>query len=214
MAQWTPGKNETYNMQIVQNAIIDLYNTIEGTKFVPNIQIEKITTRAVMQKTEACQMIFHFINTKKIYPQDPHIDYNWKAFEDQKENKIKPSIMFLPLSDDGYIVNVWCRSNDSKLTIKNDERNNDHIYLPYKLIVPKGQVAFLHGDIIHGGGIAPSGERCHGFLYHPSHEKYRGNMPIDHSGENKLLSQTCKIPYSDCKNLGIKPYENILKKQY
>ena len=33
-----------------------LYNTIEGTKFVPNIQIEKITTRAKMQKPEACEM--------------------------------------------------------------------------------------------------------------------------------------------------------------
>ena len=39
-------------------------------------------------------------------------------------------------------------------------------------------------------------------------------MPIDNFGENKLLSQTCKIPYSDCKKLGINPCENILKRQY
>ena len=92
-----------------------------------------------MLKDETCDMIFHFMHTKYVDPQEAHIDFKWDAFKGRNVRVIIPTIMFLPLTDDGYVVNVWIRGNKSPLMITNDEWDDEQIYLPYKLIVPKGK---------------------------------------------------------------------------
>ena len=146
-------------------------------------------------------MIFHFLNTKLVDPQDAHIDYKWEAFKERNEKMIRPTIIFISLTDDGYVVNVWSRGNKSKINMTNDEQVDEQIYLPYKLIVPKGQIAFLDGEIIHGGGIEPSEKRCHGYLFNPKDFSHKGNTRMDDNEKVIWLYETCKVPYTDYKKL-------------
>ena len=77
------------------------------------------------------------------------------------------------------------------------ERKDETVYLPHKLIVPKGQVKFLEGDIIHGGGNAPSGMRCHGFLFNPADIQNKQNTLLKDTESGEMLDNSCVTSYSD-----------------
>ena len=139
----------------------------------------------------------NFLNTTKVLPQSPHVDYQWKWMDDNADGEMKPSIMFLPLTEDGLMVNVWLRNPKSPSLITKFNKSESNLYLPYKLFLKKGEIAFLDGDVIHAGGLMPSGLRCHGYLYQSKHEKYQVNTFHERGKTNLDLNEECITPHRD-----------------
>ena len=104
------------------------------------------------------------METTKNQPQDPHIDYKWNDVHENERKDMKPIIAFAPLEDKGLMINLWLRDKDSPSKIKNTILIKKIIFFTHKLIVSKREIAFIDGDVIHGGGIIPSGKRCHVYM--------------------------------------------------
>ena len=107
------------------------------------------------------------METTKNRPQDPHIDYKWDTVHQQNRIDMKPVIAFAPLEVDGLMINVWLRDEKSVSKIETNCIHENTRFFPHKLILSLGQIAFIDGDVIHGGGITPSGKRCHMYMCSP-----------------------------------------------
>ena len=84
-------------------------------------------------------------------------------------------------------------------------------------MVKYGQIAFLDGDVIHGGGLTPSGKRCHVYMCSPLvydtklNEHYReGETPTPKSDmKNHLL-----IPLIDRSNYNKQWVQDKINSQF
>ena len=63
--------------------------------------------------------------------------------------------------------------------------------------VSQHPIAFLDGDVIHGGGLSPSGSRCHIYLCDTSTMGSRSNTFCQKEDENKSLVDVCRVPVED-----------------
>ena len=62
---------------------------------------------------------------------------------------------------------------------------------------------FLDRDVVHAGGIAPSGLRCHGFLYDTNDKDRKKNTHHTKDNRELYLNRQFMIPFTDNK-----PYDN------
>ena len=185
------------NQTIINHEIISSYNKIRKTNYLPSNNSNRVYTRCSSKQENECITTFHFMRTNIITPQYPHVDYDWEAFENVNEHKIFPTIMFIPLSKEGLMVNVWIKNDQSNTRIEKYENKEETKYLPHKLIVPYGKIVFLDGDVVHAGGIAPSGLRCHGFLYDREDENKKRNTHHIKVKPNWDLTRQCMMPFTD-----------------
>ena len=99
------------------------------------------------------------------------------------------------------MVNVWYRKPESPSILSKLHKDEPDLYLPFKLILKKVEIAFLDGDVVHAGGFMPSGLICHGFLFNTEHEKNKQNT-YHVPGNRKLdLMMDCLTPYCDFFNM-------------
>ena len=110
---------------------------------------------------------------------------------------MKPVIAFAPLEVDGLMINLWLRDENSSSKIETNCIDDNKRFFPYKLILSLGQIAFIDGDVIHGGGITPSGKRCHIYMCSPDVYADKKNTHF------KLDSNTAYT--NDLLHLNIKP---------
>ena len=185
------------NQTIINHEIISSYNKIRKTKYLPSNNSNRVYTRCSSKQENECITTFHFMRTKIITPQYPHVDYDWEAFENVNEHKIFPTIMFIPLSKEGLMVNVWIKNDQSNTWIEKYDKREEQTYIPHKVIVPFGKIVFLDGDVVHAGGIAPSGLRCHGFLYDREDENKKQNTHHIKGKPNSDLTCQCMMPFTD-----------------
>ena len=169
----------------------------KGTNFSTKYDNETTTTRTSTVDSNTYETKYHFLKTDGVNPQDPHIDYSWTSIRDCKDKIVKPMIACVPLTEEGSMINVWFPNITGKHVINQDEVDNTRLYFPYKLRVAKGEIAFLNGDVIHGGGLIPSGYRCHIYLCSTSTMGSRVNTYVKENTKNNQLFNICRIPIED-----------------
>ena len=156
MMEWEENKLPSYR-KTIDGTIVKLLSNVNRDKFVPRYASDKITTRQSNPDFNIYQTKYHFLKTLEAYAQDPHIDYKWTSIEECKDKIVKPKIALVSLSEDGLMINVWFQHCHGQHVIDNKGKNEKTLFLPYKLQVDQGKIAFLNGDVIHGGGLLPSG---------------------------------------------------------
>ena len=189
------------DFNVLENRFLKVFSSMRDNRTLINEYCQPVGTRSTKVKHNIVKMKFSILKTNNQgnpKPQAPHIDYQWKCFKDDNNSNnklIKPAIALWPIDDTGMIVNVWLddRSPHSKIDKKDDDTYS--IMTPYKLILRKGEFALLDGDIIHAGGIQPSGIRGHAYIGYTKSVENPMNSIYD---ENDLQFSTyCSLPFTD-----------------
>ena len=147
-----------------------------------------------------CTSKFTLLRTNVNHPQMPHVDYPWKYLNQSSRGKsdglfIKPAIIIWPLTSEGMMINVWLDNMDLKGNVKTKEYDDIKYLLPYKLFIEYGKFAIIDGDIIHAGGITPSGDRGHAYIGTVEAVEGASNTIVNKYGVE--YSTYCTVPYSD-----------------
>ena len=149
---------------IVDSDVVGKLGKVNNGKYYPKTMSDTVATRQTNTTSTFYETKYHFLETNEAFAQDPHIDYQWNNIDECNNKIVKPVIGFVPLSKDGMMINVWFPDHYGEHVIKSEGRYGKTLFFPYKLQVPEGKIAFLNGDVIHGGGLLPSGRRCHIYL--------------------------------------------------
>lgn len=208
MINWDDSRN-VYDGQTLKAEILNLYNSINNTEYQIAEQDCQRRTRNNSTNSNACKIGIHFMRTFKNEPQEPHIDYPWKSVKNTNKKKMKPVIAFAPLENDGLMINLWLDKANSVGSIENNCRDNTKRLFPYKLMLRAGQIAFIDGDVIHGGGLTPSGKRCHVYMCSPDdyaikkNEHHKDGVPASEFSDMKHEKLIPLIDYSEYDNLWV-----------
>ena len=214
MAKWDDATGQCVDRNIFVRLLLNMYNSLKGTKYTTAENDNERHTRNKFQDYNFCSAGIHFMQTFENGPQDPHIDYPWDVINQKERKEIKPVIAFAPLKKEGLMINLWLPHNNSPSIIDNRCSDTTKRYFPYKLMVKYGQIAFLDGDVIHGGGLTPSGQRIHIYMASPFVLADKGNT---HYTEGKTESAEADmktnllippIDRSDYKQVWVKDHIN------
>ena len=91
------------------------------------------------------------------------------------------------------------KDKNSKGKVSSKPTDKEHVELPYKLIVKYGEIELLDGDVIHAGGIKPSGPRWHAYIGYVATVE----------GSSKVISDSDDIPFYDICTISYTDYNQI-----